>query len=283
MLRYLFFSAAVVISFVSHAQKFTVYNAADMRPIPVDSAALLLSTANVVFFGEQHDDSLTHVAENEFLQALYKIRQREVTLSLEMFETDCQPVLDEYLQGFINEDRLISDGRAWGNYKDYRPMVEFARQNQLSVIAANAPRRYVNLVARRGMASLDSLSREAKSWLPPLPYDTLSGAYHAKFMKLMGGHGSSNIYYSQSLWDASMSYSIYHFLKEKKKRKNLVFHVCGSFHSDGKMGTAAQLLKRKSSLDIRNITALPYSLYEKMTKEELAGIADFIIVTTPRQ
>jgi uncharacterized iron-regulated protein len=281
MFRYILFSIAFSISAASYAQKFTVYTAADMRPISVDSAALSLSTANVIFFGEQHDDSLTHVAENELLQALYKIRQGELILSLEMFETDCQAVLNEYLSGFINEDRLIKEGRAWGNYKDYRPMVEFAKQNQFPVIAANAPRRYVNLVARRGMTSLDSLSKEAKGWLPPLPYDTLSGAYHEKFTRLMGGHGSSNIYYSQSLWDASMSYSIYHFLKQKKNRKKLVYHVCGSFHSDGKMGTAAQLLKRKSSLDIRNITALPYSMYEKMSKEEISAIADFIIVTIP--
>jgi len=282
MLKYILLSLSFVSAIAASAQTFTVYTAADMKPISIDSAALSLSTANVVFFGEQHNDSLTHVAEYELLQALYKIRQQELVLSLEMFETDCQPVLNEYLAGFINEDRLKTDGRAWNNYTtDYRPMVEFAKLNRLPVIAANAPRRYVNLVSRRGMASLDSLSKEAKSWLPPLPYDTLAGAYHEKFMSLMSGHGSSNIYYSQSLWDASMSYSIYRFLKGRKNKRKLVYHVCGSFHSDGKLGTAAQLLKRKSSLVIKNITALPSSMYEKMTKEELAAIADFVIVTTP--
>lgn len=281
MFKYILLSLSFASAIAASAQKFTVYTAADMKPISIDSAALSLSTANVVFFGEQHNDSLTHVAEYELLQALYKIRQQELVLSLEMFETDCQLVLDEYLAGFINEDKLKTDGRAWNNYTDYRPMVEFAKLNRLPVIAANAPRRYVNLVSRRGMASLDSLSKEAKGWLPPLPYDTLAGAYHEKFMDLMGGHGSSNIYYSQSLWDASMSYSIYRFLKGKKNKRKLVYHVCGSFHSDGKLGTAAQLLKRKSSLVIKNITALPSDMYEKMTKEELAAIADFIIVTTP--
>ncbi|RYY21523.1 MAG: hypothetical protein EOO04_18100, partial [Chitinophagaceae bacterium] len=88
-----------------------------------------------------------------------------------------------------------------------------------------------------------------------------------------------NIYYSQSLWDASMSYSIHRFLKEKRHKKKLVYHVCGSFHSDGKMGTVAQLLKRKSSLTIKNITALTYPMYEKMTKNELTAIADIVIVT----
>lgn len=281
MFKYILLLLSTVSAIAASAQKFTVYTASDMKPVSVDSAAVSLSTANVIFFGEQHNDSLTHVAESELLQALYKIRHDELTLSLEMFETDCQSVLNEYLAGFVNEDRLIKDGRAWSNYTDYRPMVEFAKQNRLPVIAANAPRRYVNLVARRGMTSLDSLSKEAKGWLPPLPYDTLSGAYYEKFTKLMAGHGSSNIYYSQSLWDASMSYSIYRFLKEKKNKHKLVYHVCGSFHSDGKLGTAAQLLKRKSSLVVKNITALPYSMYEKMTKEELAAIADFIIVTTP--
>ncbi|RYG50763.1 MAG: hypothetical protein EOO01_09960, partial [Chitinophagaceae bacterium] len=103
----------------SYGQKTAIYTAADMKPVSIDSAALLLSSADVIFFGEQHDDSLTHIAENDLLQAIYKIRGQDLVLSLEMFETDCQQVLDEYLGGFINEDRMIKDGRAWDNYRDY--------------------------------------------------------------------------------------------------------------------------------------------------------------------
>src|SRR5258705_13101569 len=101
-------------------------------------------------------------------------------------------------------------------------MIEYAKQNTLNVIAANPPRRYVSMVSRRGMRSLDSLSKDAKKFLPPLPYDTFTGRYREKFIETMKespGGGSPNIYYSQSLWDAGMSYSIYKFLKKHKQQK----------------------------------------------------------------
>ena len=42
---------------------------------------------------------------------------------------------------------MIKEARAWNNYKDYKPAVKFAKENKLSVIAANTPRRYVSMVS----------------------------------------------------------------------------------------------------------------------------------------
>src|SRR5438045_1427355 len=95
--------------------------------------------------------------------------------------------------------------------------------------------------------ALNSLSKDAKKFLPPLPYDTLSGRYREKFVEVMKGtpgSSSPNIYYSQSLWDAGMSYSIYSYWKKNKDKK--IFHCVGNFHCDEKLGTMAQLQKRKS-------------------------------------
>src|SRR6185295_4257295 len=58
------------------------------------------SQANVVFFGEQHDDPETHRAEAELLDAIGR-SGRPVVLSLEMFERDVQGVLDDYLAGKV--------------------------------------------------------------------------------------------------------------------------------------------------------------------------------------
>src|SRR3954467_8455063 len=68
---------------------------------------------------------------------------------MEMFERDVQIVLDEYLSDLITEQHFLASSRPWGNYKtDYRPLVELAKEKHLDVIAANAPRRYVNMVSR---------------------------------------------------------------------------------------------------------------------------------------
>ena len=261
---------------------YKIYDTRTKQIITIDKIVADMADADVLFFGEEHNDSAAHYLENKIFRALHAQYADKVVLSMEMFETDGQLGLNEYLNGFINEDRFARDVRLWSNYKDYRPMIEYAKQNKIPVIAANPPRRYVNLVTRRGMRSLDSLSKDAKKYLPPLPYDTLSGRYREKFMDIMkGSPGSSsqNIYYSQSLWDAGMAYSIYSFLKKNKRKK--VFHCVGGFHTEEKLGTAAQLQMRNRKLKILNISSFRDDSFNNPDWEKFSSRGDYIIVTNP--
>lgn len=271
------FTAAAQDSMSVH---YKIYDTRSKQPISIDKIIADFANADVLFFGEEHNDSAGHYLENKILRALHAAYGNKLVLSMEMFETDNQLVLDEYLQGKIDEARLAKDARLWSNYKDYRPMVEFAKQNKVPVIAANPPRRYVSMVTRRGMQSLDSLSKDAKKFLPPLPYDTLSGRYRDKFMETMRGapeSASKNIYYSQSLWDAGMSYSIQQYLKKNKGQK--VFHCVGKFHTDEKLGTAAQLLLRNKKLRIRNISCFPDKNFTAPDWNKLEKLGDYVILT----
>jgi uncharacterized iron-regulated protein len=47
-------------------------------------------------------------------------------------------------------------------------LIEFAKEKDLKVVASNIPRRYANLVYRRGIEALDSLSEESKKWIAPI-------------------------------------------------------------------------------------------------------------------
>lgn len=261
---------------------YKIYDTRTRQIITIGKIVTDMADADVLFFGEEHNDSAAHYLENKIFRALHAQYADKVVLSMEMFETDGQLGLNEYLNGFINEDRFARDVRLWSNYKDYRPMIEYAKQNKIPVIAANPPRRYVNLVTRRGMRSLDSLSKDAKKYLPPLPYDTLSGRYREKFMDIMkGSPGSSsqNIYYSQNLWDAGMAYSIYSFLKKNKRKK--VFHCVGGFHTEEKLGTAAQLQMRNRKLKILNISSFRDDSFNNPDWEKFSSRGDYIIVTNP--
>lgn len=274
-------------SFSSYAQDsmsahYKIYDTRSKQIIGIDKIVADMAAADVLFFGEEHNDSAGHYLENKIFRALYEQYGDKIILSMEMFETDNQVSLNDYLQGFIDEARLGRDARLWGNYKDYRPMVEYAKQNHIPVIAANPPRRYVNLVSRRGMKSLDSLSKDARKFLPPLPYDTLTGRYREKFAEIMkGGPGGENpnVYYSQSLWDAGMSYSIYKFLKENKHKK--VFHCVGGFHTEEKLGTAAQLQMRNKKLKILNIASFSDGSFTNPDWEKFSYKGDYLILTNP--
>jgi uncharacterized iron-regulated protein len=281
------FIISIIFSVVSFSQQsideqYKIYDTRSKQIISIENIISDLHEADVLFFGEEHNDSIGHYLEAEIFKALHKQYGDKIVLSLEMFENDNQLALNEYLAGLMDENRFSKDVRLWNNYKDYRPMIEYAKQNKIPVIAANAPRRYVSMVTRRGMRSLDSLSKDAKKYLPPLPYDTLSGRYREKFMDIMKGSPGStskNIYYSQSLWDAGMSYNIYTFLKKNKHQK--VFHCVGKFHSDEKLGTAAQLQMRNKKLRILNISCFPDKNFNDPEWEQFIHLADYVILTNP--
>ena len=105
--------------------------------------------------------------------------RRPCLLSLEMFETDVQPIMDEYLAGLIREDDLLQDARPWTNYsKDYRQMVEFCKGQAMPVSAANVPRRYVGAIGRDANTLLEGAWPAAtRAKLPPLPLPRPSPGY----------------------------------------------------------------------------------------------------------
>lgn len=285
----------------------------DGTPASFEDVIAAARNVEVVFLGESHDDPTAHALEAEVLQKLHAAGP--VLLSLEMFERDVQYVLDEYLAGLIGEDHLISSGRAWRNYKtDYRPMVEFAKEKKLVVIAANAPRRYVNRVSRLGVDSLADLSAQAKATLPPLPFAEASEAYSTKFHNLMKRgreeaakeaakkaaeegkpaptHTPSvapsmaerrpdpaRTLQAQSLWDAGMAFSIAEAgMRHPGVR---ILHVNGSFHSEERMGILDHLKRYRpqtTSLVVTMNSAKSYPNWDA----ELAGKGDFVILTDPK-
>ena len=252
----------------------------DGSPVTLDVMIMEVATANVVFFGEQHDDSIAHKAQYDVLTQLHEARNGKVILSMEMFETDVQYIVNEYLKGQITEQSFTKDARAWDNYaKDYKPMVEFMRQKNGQVVAANAPRRYVRMVSRQGLQTLDALDKQAKSYLAKLPVDTLGGRYLERFNKIMGGHttGMSKIYHAQCVWDATMAESIHKAVKANKD--NTVLHLCGKFHCEENLGTVEQLRNKNKKVTIKNIIALKLQEFSELSADEWRSRGDYIIVT----
>ncbi len=187
-------SSVTVVGSAQHAETpesetpvhYKIYDA-EGNEAPFDALLERALSSDVVLVGEEHDDPIAHWLQAELLKNLLeKSGDRPVALSLEMFERDVQHVVDEFMDGLISESHFKKSGRAWSNYDtDYRPMVEAAMEAGIPVIAANAPRRYVNRVSREGAESLDDLSSRARSWLAPLPYEGASEDYSAQWNAMM--------------------------------------------------------------------------------------------------
>lgn len=219
-----------------------------------------LSHGDVVFFGEKHDNSEHHKMELEALKELYLLKKGRVVLSMEMFEADVQPVLNSYLEGKITEKEFLEKSRPWPNYKeDYRPMVEFAKQHKIPVIAANIPRYLAAQTAKKGAPE--------KNTLLPAVTTEHSSDYKEKFsgqMKLMASMSKNpamhamlvkkvnNMFKAQCLKDDKMAESIAKATKEFPGRT--VFHVNGCFHSDNYLGTVEALHYLAPSLKLAVIS-----------------------------
>lgn len=273
-------------------ESFRVYDSSG-KAVTLDDVISAMGSAEVVFLGETHNDAAGHMIELQLLQgAATRYGQgadagarRQVALSLEMFERDVQTQLDEYLSGLILERQFLADSRPWNNYQsDYRPLIEFARERSLPVVAANVPTRYANRVARMGRASLTALSSQAKAWIAPLPYGEAGEEYAAKFSRAMEGmpdgyqgNLKQNFLDAQVLRDATMAYAISQALTNRQKA--LVLHVTGIFHVEGRMGIPEQLLKYRPRTRMIVIAILPASETPKLDAQTLKNTGDFIFIT----
>ncbi len=256
---------------------------------------------DVIIFGEEHNDSVGHYLQQLLLEELFERYDNALVLSLEMFDRDVQVVLNEYLEGKIQTRHFEKDARIWANYKDYRKMVEFSKKNGIDIIAANAPFRYIHLVNARGQDYLQTLSEAAKLFIAPLPYDTIEGTYRQKLidlmtkipeaqmedtesdtpdeMKKMPKMPSLNIIQGQSLWNATMAYSIAEYLTEHPGKK--VMFVNGRMHSDEHFGVPEQLNVYMHGVKHLLISALPDSAFPETDFSQYERLADFVIITDP--
>lgn len=246
------------------------------REISYQKMLRQLEKAELVFFGELHGNAMAHWLELEVAQDLHR-QSPGLCLAFEMLEADNQLLLNEYLQGMIEERHFLSEAKLWDSYQtDYRPLVEFARQNQLPVIASNIPRRYANLVFRRGLGALDSLPEEARQWMAPLPITVdLSLRGYQDMMQGMGGHGSSQgaeqLAQAQAVKDATMA----HFILKQMGDDRLI-HFNGAYHSRDRQGIVWYLQQARPDLSIRTIETVEQADIKNL-QEEHKNRADYII------
>ena len=243
------------ITMLAVAQEKPAYRifSSDGKEVSYEKLLHEVAKAEVILFGELHDDPIAHWLELEVARSLYD-RDPRLVMGMEMFEADDQVVLDEYLTDAIDVRQLAREAKVWDNYEtDYRPLVDFARTRKLRVIGTNVPRRYANMVYRRGLTSLDSLSAQAKSWMVPLPFETdftLSG--YRDMVKETHGHPGvkgQNMALAQSLKDATMAY----FILKNLQPAGHFLHINGAYHSENKEGIVWYLKKSRPAMTVATI------------------------------
>ena len=300
------------------AGEFRVFTGAG-EPASIDDVVAAMGRHQVVFIGETHDDPTGHMLEAELLRRAYETygapgtndgSPRPVVLSLEFFQRDVQTILDEYLAGLIAERAFLIDSRPWPRYEtDYRPLIEFSKDNGLAVIAANAPRRYTNRVTMNGRESLNDLSAEALASLAPLPYGEPSAEYRDQWIQVIaevmaeegmkcgapipepeegerpahtrtpvGTHDNmGNQLHSQVLWDATMGYWISEYLAQEPDA--LLLHMVGGFHVARGTGTPEHLESYRPGTSRMIVVLRPVDDIDTFAPAPGGEWGDFVIQT----
>ena len=283
-MKYVLSLFIIAVTFNLSAQKKAAYNIFDGEGRKGDYGDILKAAlkADVVFFGEIHDNPIAHWLEYEITRDMYSGKGKNLILATEMFETDNQLIIDEYFAGIIKETSFENEARLWTNYKtDYKPLLNFAKEKGLKFIASNIPRRYASAVASGGFEALSALSPEALKYIAPLPveYDPELPCYkdmlsmEGSIAGQMAKNVNSNLPKAQAIKDATMANSISKYCQPSQT----VIHFNGSYHSDRYMGILWYLNKYNPGLKILTITTVLQDDIDKMM-DDSRGKADYVIV-----
>lgn len=231
-----------------------------------------LDASQIILFGEYHDNPIVHWLQFEVTSSLLKTN--ELVLGSEVMEADNQDELNQYLAGEIDSDRLDTLARLWPNFTtDYKPLVDIAKDNKLKFVATNVPRRYAKMVFKGGFEVLDTLPKNEKAWIAPLPfpYDPELPGY-VEMLSMMGGHGGENLPKAQAIKDATMA----HFILMNYSPEQTFIHYNGAYHSNNYEGILWYLKQAQPNYKYSTISTVSQADISKL-EDENKGVADFII------
>lgn len=274
----------LMMSMTTYAQKTPeIYHIFDAQGKEVSYEKMIktVSATDVVFFGEIHNCVISHWMEQKVLEALAE-NNNKLKVGMEMLEADNQLIINEYTSSLISSDRFEEECRLWPNHStDYEPLVYYAKRHHLPLIATNVPRRYASVVKEKGLAFLDSLSAEAKRYLPKLPIKYVENENAQAGFALMGLLGKAKetkpqlMAQAQAIKDATMGW----FIAQNLKKGEQMIHFNGTYHSDARNGIIPYLLEYRPKTTISTIRAVRQEEIDKI-EEDYLGLADFYICIT---
>lgn len=247
----------------AQTQPSSLIDASTGKPVELAAFLAVIRTKKVVYVGERHDRAADHGAQYGILRQLHN-EEPALAIGMEMFQAPFQETLDRWSRGLIDESVLRRDteyDERWGyDFSLYRPILEFARNRGLEVVALNAPREVAHAVA---MSGVDKLDPELAASVPELDLD--NAEHRALFDEAfdIGDHGAADMvdryYEAQVLWDETMGARVAEALgRDGGPAKMIVF--AGRVHVQRGLGIPDRAAKRG---------AVPYVVVLPVTESEL--------------
>ncbi len=213
----------------------------------LDALVARLADRRILFVGESHDRYEDHLNQLAVLRGL-QAGGGDLAIGMEMFQQPFQPVLDAYIAQEINEQEMLKGTEYFDrwrfDYRLYRPILRFAREQGIPVIALNLDR---DITTKAGEAGLEGLDEGQRAQVP-MDMDQDDPAYRERIKRAFdshpkeGGKDFEKFLLVQLLWDEGMADRAATYLKEHPDKTLVV--LAGQGHLEYGQGIPKRLLRR---------------------------------------
>lgn len=186
-----------------------------------------LAKNRIIFIGEIHTRYDHHLTQLEIIRRVHALHP-DLVIGMESFQQPFQKYLDEYVRGDLSERemlRLTEYYDRWRyDYRLYAPILRYAQEHGIPVLALNIPTELSRKVGRSG---LDSLTEDEREQLPE-DIDRTDKDYENRLKEIFNQHSDGmaenfdNFLTAQLLWDEGMAESIADYLVVHPEAKMVV-------------------------------------------------------------
>lgn len=206
-----------------------------------------LAGKRVIFVGEQHDRYDHHLSQLAIIRQLHE-QHSDWVIGLEFFQQPFQKHLDDYINGIINEHEFLLKTEyfeRWGyDYRLYREIFNYAREQQIPLLALNIAQEISSKVAQTGIANLEPDERNQI----PLEIDKSDEDYRLRLQEIFQQHPGAesknfdNFWETQLVWDESMAQRAADYLQDHPDKSMIV--LAGTGHIAHGSGIPNRLQRR---------------------------------------
>lgn len=276
-------SPAITTSFSSAAhsdKKNTSEPVADLPVVKLEQTYPLaqmidkIDSARVILVGETHTRYDHHLVQLEILKLLYQ-KSTKLAIGVEWFQRPFQKYLDAYIAGEISEQEMLRQTgyfQRWRyDYRLYRPIIRYAREHKIPLIALNASKELSDALGKSGF---DDLPAEFKAQLPK-SYDWSDKAYEKRLRSVFDEHPEYSSEFDtflrgQLTWDESMAERAAEYLQDNPETRMLV--LAGSGHIAYGSGIPNRIKRR---IDVEQYSILVSEDYLPLSENS----ADFLVLS----
>ncbi len=233
-----------------------------------------IDDARVILVGETHTRWDHHLVQLEILKLLYQ-KSAKLAIGVEWFQQPYQKHLDAYIAGEMSEQEMLqltAYFERWRfDYRLYRPIMQYAREHNIPIIALNASRELSTALSKSGF---DDLSAELKDQLPE-SYDWSDKEYEKRLRSVFDLHPDypgefEDFLRGQLTWDESMAESAAHYLDKNPESRLLI--LAGSGHIAYGSGIPNRIKRRT---DVKQFSILVSEDFLPVSE----NIADFLVLS----